>query len=99
MYRYIIKRVLLVIPTLVGAAALVFLLMRLIPGDICGVRLGSGGGRFYLPAVTGAHARLPPEPSVFLRFFRFARRFFRGDFVASRLSCQPGAHRARAPFP
>ena len=43
MYRYIIKRLLLVIPTLVGAAALVFMLMRLIPGDICVVRLGSGG--------------------------------------------------------
>ena len=35
MYRYIVSRVLLVIPTLVGAAALVFVLMRLIPGDIC----------------------------------------------------------------
>ena len=44
MYRYIVNRVLLVIPTLVGAAALVFVLMRLIPGDICVVRLGSGGG-------------------------------------------------------
>ena len=44
MYHYIAKRVLLVIPTLIGAAALVFVLMRLIPGDICVVRLGSGGG-------------------------------------------------------
>ena len=43
---YIVKRVLLVIPTLLGAAALVFILMRLIPGDICVVRLGSGGGSF-----------------------------------------------------
>src|SRR6266478_3187888 len=42
MYRYIVNRVLLVVPTLVGAAALVFVLMRLIPGDICMVRLGSG---------------------------------------------------------
>ena len=44
MYRYFANRVLLVIPTLVGAAALVFVLMRLIPGDLCVVRLGSGGG-------------------------------------------------------
>ncbi len=43
MYRYIVNRALLVVPTLVGAAALVFVLMRLIPGDICMVRLGSGG--------------------------------------------------------
>jgi peptide/nickel transport system permease protein len=46
MYQYIAKRVLLTIPTLLGAAALVFLLMRLIPGDICLVRLGGGGGSF-----------------------------------------------------
>ncbi len=46
MYRYIAKRVLLLIPTLIGAAALVFIMMRLIPGDICVVRLGSGGGSF-----------------------------------------------------
>ena len=43
MYRYILNRLLLSIPTLIGAAALVFILMRLIPGDICVVRLGSGG--------------------------------------------------------
>ena len=33
MYRYIASRLLLTIPTLIGAAAIVFLLMRLIPGD------------------------------------------------------------------
>jgi len=42
MYRYIVHRLLLAIPTLAGAAALVFVLMRLIPGDICVVRLASG---------------------------------------------------------
>ena len=39
MFRYICKRLLLMIPTLLGAAALVFLLMRLIPGDVCELRL------------------------------------------------------------
>ncbi|WP_395709324.1 ABC transporter permease [Reyranella sp.] len=43
MYRYIVKRLLLAIPTLVGAAVLVFVLMRLVPGDVCVIRLGSGG--------------------------------------------------------
>ena len=51
------KRVLLVIPTLLGAAALVFLLMRLIPGDICVVRLGSGGGSFDPRAVAAVPRR------------------------------------------
>ncbi|RPH73710.1 MAG: ABC transporter permease, partial [Candidatus Rokuibacteriota bacterium] len=34
MQTYIAKRLLLMIPTLVGAATLVFLIMRVIPGDV-----------------------------------------------------------------
>src|SRR5438093_10325501 len=34
MRTYIIKRLLLIIPTLLGAAALVFVIMRVIPGDV-----------------------------------------------------------------
>ena len=48
MYQYIIKRLLLMIPTLFGAALLVFVLMRLIPGDVCEVRL-AGFGTFADP--------------------------------------------------
>ena len=48
MYPYIIKRLLLMIPTLFGAAVLVFVLMRLIPGDVCEVRL-AGFGTFADP--------------------------------------------------
>jgi peptide/nickel transport system permease protein len=44
MFVYVFKRVLLMIPTLFGAAVLVFLLMRLIPGDVCVLRLATGGG-------------------------------------------------------
>jgi peptide/nickel transport system permease protein len=44
--QYIIKRILLIIPTLFGAAILVFLLMRLIPGNTCELRLGGSGGFF-----------------------------------------------------
>jgi peptide/nickel transport system permease protein len=57
MYRYIISRILLVFPTLIGAAALVFLLMRLVPGDICLVRLGSGGTSFRAALAT-CHAEI-----------------------------------------
>ena len=43
MLIYICKRLLLMIPTLLGAAVLVFLLMRLIPGDVCELRLAGEG--------------------------------------------------------
>ena len=40
MYKYIVTRLLLMIPTLIGAGILVFLLMRLVPGDICLIKMG-----------------------------------------------------------
>jgi peptide/nickel transport system permease protein len=40
MFRYTIKRVLLVVPTLFGAAVLVFCLLRIVPGDVCELRSG-----------------------------------------------------------
>src|SRR5438105_5354722 len=99
MYRYIVKRILLVVPTLVGAAALVFLLMRLIPGDICVVRLGSGGGTFDARAVATCHAQLGLDRPVFLQFVDFVWGFFRGDFGTSMWSGKPVAYEIAARFP
>ena len=43
MSKYVIKRVLLMIPTIIGAGVLVFLMMRLLPGDICLIRIAGDG--------------------------------------------------------
>jgi len=43
MTKYIIKRFLLMIPTLLGVAVLIFLLLRVVPGDIVDVRFVSQG--------------------------------------------------------
>ncbi len=43
MSKYILKRLLLAIPTLLGAAIFVFLLLRAVPGDVCELRLGGDG--------------------------------------------------------
>lgn len=89
MYRYVIKRVLLVIPTLIGAAALVFLLMRLIPGDVCVVRLGSSGGTFDPKAVEICHQELGMNRSILVQFIDFLWGFFRLDFGTSMWSGKP----------
>jgi len=99
MYRYVIKRVLLVIPTLIGAAALVFMLMRLIPGDICVVRLGSGGGSFDPRAVAACHAELGMDRPVILQFIDFVWGFFRLDFGTSMWSGKPVATEIAARLP
>jgi peptide/nickel transport system permease protein len=99
MYRYIIKRLLLVIPTLIGAALLVFFLMRLIPGDICVVRLGSGGGTFDERAVTACHAQLGLDLPVYMQFVNFVVGFFQGDFGISMWSGKPVSFEIAARFP
>jgi peptide/nickel transport system permease protein len=99
MYRYIVNRVLLVIPTLVGAAALVFVLMRLIPGDICVVRLGSGGGSVDPRAVALCHAELGLDRPAILQFLDFVWGFFRLDFGISMWSGKPVAEEIAARLP
>jgi peptide/nickel transport system permease protein len=99
MYRYIVHRVLLVIPTLVGAAALVFVLMRLIPGDICVVRLGSGGGGVDPRTVALCHAELGLDRPVILQFLDFVWGLFRLDFGVSMWSGKPVAEEIVARLP
>jgi peptide/nickel transport system permease protein len=89
MLKYVIKRVLLVIPTLLGAAALVFVLMRLIPGDVCVVRLGSGGGKFDPKAVAQCHAELGVDQPMIMQFLDFVWGLLRLDFGTSMWSGLP----------
>ena len=89
MHTYMIKRVLLAVPTLIGAAALVFLLMRLIPGDICVVKLTSGGGSVDAASVATCHKQLGLDGSMTVQFFQFIWGFFTFDYGISMWSGKP----------
>jgi peptide/nickel transport system permease protein len=99
MYRYIVHRLLLAIPTLAGAAALVFILMRLIPGDICVVRLASGGGTFDPHSVDICHAELGLNRPMVVQFLDFVLGFFRLDFGTSMWTGKPVAYEIAARLP
>ena len=89
MYGSILKRTLLTIPTLIGAAALVFLLMRLIPGDICLVRLGGGGASFDPKALANCHAEIGIDRPWIVQFLEFIWGAMRLDFGTSMWSGKP----------
>ena len=89
MYRYIINRMLLVIPTLLGAATLVFIMMRLIPGDICLVRLGSGGTSFTTQALATCHAEIGINRSWFMQYADFIWGLFTLNLGNSMWSGKP----------
>ena len=44
MWKYLVKRFLLMFPTLVGVAVVTFLLIRVIPGDVVELRLAGDRG-------------------------------------------------------
>jgi len=99
MHRYIVSRMLLVVPTLLGAAALVFILMRLIPGDICLVRLGSGGTSFSAEALAACHAEIGIDRPWLLQFGDFVWGLVRGDFGISMWSGKPVIQEISTRFP
>jgi peptide/nickel transport system permease protein len=99
MHRYIVSRLLLVIPTLLGAAALVFILMRLIPGDICLVRLGGGGTSFSAQALATCHAEIGIDKPWPLQFLNFVWGLARGDFGISMWSGKPVINEIATRFP
>ncbi|MPZ34751.1 MAG: ABC transporter permease subunit [Rhodospirillales bacterium] len=99
MYRYIVKRLLLAVPTLVGAAALVFVLMRLIPGDVCVIRLGSGGAHVDPASVEACRQELGLNNPLIVQFLDFLWSYFTFDFGTSMWSGQPVTHEIAARLP
>ena len=89
MHRYIVTRLLLAVPTLVGAAALVFVLMRLIPGDVCVIRMGSGGAHVNQAAVEACRLQLGLNEPLILQFFHFLWNYCTFDFGISMWSGNP----------
>jgi peptide/nickel transport system permease protein len=89
MFAYILKRVLLMIPTLFGAAVLVFVLMRLIPGDICVLRLASGGGSIDPTVLSNCRAEIGTDQPFMWQFWTFLRGLLVLDFGKSMWTGRP----------
>src|SRR5215475_13799846 len=92
MYRYVVKRLLLAVPTLVGAAALVFVLMRLIPGDVCVIRLGAGGAHVDAAALAACRQQLSLDDPLIVQFLHFLASYCTFDFGTSMWSGNSVAH-------
>ncbi len=89
MYQYIVKRVLLMVPTLLGAAVFVFFLLRFIPGDICELRMAGEGGYVDESALATCRAGIGIDKSIFLQFVDFMWGFVTFDLGTSMWTGQP----------
>jgi len=66
--RYTINRVLLAIPTLLGVAILVFLMLRIVPGDIVEVKLRGDGGAVSQETIEMERQRLGLDKPLVIQF-------------------------------
>ena len=89
MHQYILKRLLLTIPTLFGGAVLVFVLLRLIPGDICVLRMSGGGGFIDFKSIELCRMELGLDRPYIVQFFDFIWGFIRFDFGNSMWTGRP----------
>ncbi len=68
MLRYTINRILLMIPTLIGVAVLVFFMLRIVPGDIVEVKLRGDGGNITQEVVEQERKRLGLDRPLLIQF-------------------------------
>lgn len=82
----------MMIPTLIGAGIFIFFLLRLIPGDICLVRLGGEGGYIDEAAILQCKESFGLNDPLLVQFFTWFFNFFTFDFGISMWTEQPIIH-------
>ena len=86
MHRYLIRRLLLTIPVLLGVATLVFSLIHFIPGDPAQAMLGEGAAP---EDVAQLRARLGLDKPLLVQYGAFLQGLVRGDLGVSLRNDQP----------
>ncbi len=76
MLKYIIRRLLLSIPTLLAVLTLVFFIVRVVPGDPATAALGDNASK---EAVDALRKRMGLDAPLWLQYLRFLRDLVQGD--------------------
>ena len=92
MRRYIVNRLLLMIPTLLGVAALVFLLLRVLPGDIVELKYAGSGTFAPRQAIERERAQLGLDKPLSRQFVNWMWGIVRFDFGDSMWTGRPITH-------
>ena len=87
--NYYVKRLLLLPPTLLGVALLVFFLLRVIPGDVVALRLQGNGGTASDAMVAAERVRLGLDQPLVWQFVDWIRGLLTLDFGRSMWTDRP----------
>jgi len=94
--QYIARRLLQLIPVLIGISLIVFFLLRLIPGDPADIMLGDRGTEEARVQIREA---LGLDRPIYEQYFIFIRRILTGDLGESFVLRQPAAEVIQQRFP
>jgi peptide/nickel transport system permease protein len=89
MRQYIIKRLLLMIPTLLGVAVLIFLLMRVVPGDLVELKHSGEGSAVSAETLQKERELLGLDKPLWHQFGAWVWDIIRGDFGVSMWTGRP----------
>jgi peptide/nickel transport system permease protein len=89
MLRYIVQRLLLMIPTLLGVAILVFLMLRLMGGDPVEVMLRGEGANVSQEIIEAERVRLGLDQPMVVQFGKWIGGMLTGDFGVSMWTGNP----------
>lgn len=89
MQRYIIKRIMAMVPTILGVMVIVFVLMRVIPGDAVEMRYAEEGTFVSEEMLVQERARLGLDQPIWRQFVKWIWGIVRLDFGISMWTGRP----------
>ena len=96
MLRFVVRRLLLLIPILIGLSILVFLWIRALPGGPAEALLGERATPETIAAIERQYGLDEPLP---VQYWRYVKTVSRGDFGDSTVSRQPVVEEFKQKFP
>jgi peptide/nickel transport system permease protein len=102
MHQYVARRLLLFVPSLLGASILIFVLLRLVPGDIAEIivyQAGAESASIQQRQVTEIRAELGLDRPIVVQYGVWLGNALRGDFGHSYVQQRPVTEIIRERFP
>lgn len=96
MANYVLQRILLIVPVLIGVSVVVFLMSHLVPGDPVAVMLGE---RATAEDTARLREELGLNDPIYVQYWRYVSDAVRGDLGESIRSGQPVLTEIRERFP
>jgi peptide/nickel transport system permease protein len=96
MFRYIIRRLLALIPVLLGISVVVFMLIHLVPGDVVSILLGPTA---TAPTRDALRKSLGLDQPIYIQYFRWLGNVLHGNLGTSIRTGQPVLQEILQRFP